>query len=96
MILKQIFTTNSEQHTDIGNSYTLVQRDKVPVQFETNCRHYFGEDKFEELSKDVEAFIHYNQGSDNRYKTIPCFKGNYNAIMSTNGHIYNVITCMPD
>ena len=92
MVLKQIFTTGAESHTDIGNHYNLIHRDKVPSQFKLSAQDYFGAQCTEESYSDIEAFIHFEQGQNTPYKTIPCRRGTYNAIMSTNGHIYNVIT----
>jgi hypothetical protein len=96
MVLKQRFTNNTEQNTDIGNSYLLIQKHLNRQRFTECGEDLYGEKEWEVVKErdNIAAFVVHHQGEGK--KTEALFTDNYNAIMSNNGVIYNVVTCMPD
>lgn len=96
MILKKIFTNGNQRNTDIGNSYLLVEKDKAYEQFLSIAGEELTPAEKERELDHIVAFIVYNEGEETPKKIERCYAEQYNAIMSQNGAIYHVITCMPD
>lgn len=95
MILKQKYENYSEQNTDIGNSYLLIEKNANRNGFQECGEDLYGEDGWKAVQErdDVAAFIVYNEGKDIGKKIVPLFTNNYNAIMSNDGSRYHVVTC---
>lgn len=93
MVLKQIFTNGVHAHMNIGNSYSVITPNQSPEVFKQKAR-----EQLPNLDgpppEDIAAFLVCNQGDTKQTYTL--YTGNYNAIKSDSGAIYEVITLMPE
>lgn len=83
MVLKTKFKDHAEHYHDLGNQFSIIDKDACPEKFNETAKRYFGS-SVDHFIKDTRKFIVYNEGGE----ILPIYIEQYNWIYSSDGSIF--------